>query len=279
MLLGLGTGERRVFDADVDGLVEQAALSPDGRSMATLADEDGVRVGVTDLATGARKPLWSAEGWRSDAGVAWSPDGSLLAVGFIDEEEDRTDTVVLSVADGSVLARYEGLGAPGSPNGVWTGERELLLIEEFSDETVPPLFLHDVATGAVRRFDRAPGQVGGVSAVAAGRLVQRLPGGLFGCALDGSDPAPCSDSPDVRGRVLRRERGVPAAVEPGSGTDGFRPCPISCFLLSRSVPNSLEFFPGSGRTALLGKCRFELDRAYRVHPELREMFRLRSGPE
>ncbi|WP_328953319.1 hypothetical protein [Kitasatospora purpeofusca] len=190
VLLGLGTGERRVFDADVDGLVEQAALSPDGRSMATLADEDGVRVGVTDLATGARKPLWSAEGWRSDAGVAWSPDGSLLAVGFIDEEEDRTDTVVLSVADGSVLARYEGLGAPGSPNGVWTGERELLLIEEFSDETVPPLFLHDVATGAVRRFDRAPGQVGGVSAVAAGRLVQRLPGGLFGCALDGSDPRP-----------------------------------------------------------------------------------------
>ncbi|WP_159400746.1 hypothetical protein [Streptomyces sp. XY431] len=190
VLLGLATGERRVFDADTDGLVEQAALSPDGRSMVTLTDEDGVRVDVTDLGTGARKPLWSAEGWRSDAGMAWSPDGTLLAVGLVDEEEDRTDTVVLSLADGSVLARYEGLAALGSPNGAWTGARELLLVEEFSDESVPPLFLHDVATGGVRRFDRVPGQVGGVSAVAAGRLVQRLPGGLFVCALDGTDPRP-----------------------------------------------------------------------------------------
>ncbi|MDY0814123.1 hypothetical protein [Kitasatospora purpeofusca] len=187
VLLRLATGERRVFDADVDGLVEQAALSPDGRSMATLADEDGVRVDVTDLETGTREPLWSADGWRSDSGVAWSPDGTLLAVGLVDEEEDRTDTVVLSLADGSVLARYEGLAALGSPNGAWTGERELLLVEEFSDESVPPLFLHDVATGGVRRFDRVPGQVGGVSAVAAERLVQRLPGGLFVGALDGTD--------------------------------------------------------------------------------------------
>ncbi|MFB8236595.1 WD40 repeat domain-containing protein [Kitasatospora purpeofusca] len=188
VLLRLATGEKRVFDADADGLVHQAALSPDGRSMATLTDEDCVRVDVTDLGTGARKPLWSTEGWRSDAGLAWSPDGALLAVGCIDEEEDRTDTVVLSLADGSVLARYEGLTALSSPNGAWTGERELLLVEEFPDESVPPLFLHDVATGRVRRFDRVPGQVGGVSAVADGRLVQQLPGGLFGCALDGTDP-------------------------------------------------------------------------------------------
>ncbi|WP_093859034.1 hypothetical protein [Streptomyces sp. TLI_053] len=190
VLLRLATGERQGFDAGTDGLVEQAALSPEGRSMATLVDEDGVRVDVTDLETGARKPLWSAGGWRSDSGVAWSPDGTLLAVGFIDEEQDRTDTVVLSLADGSALARYEGLAALGSPNGAWTGERELLLVEEFSDESIPPLFLHDVATGGVRRFDRVPEHVGGALAVAAGRLVQVLPGGLFGCALDGTDPRP-----------------------------------------------------------------------------------------
>ncbi|MGW2540111.1 hypothetical protein ACWC5I_04370 [Kitasatospora sp. NPDC001574] len=199
VLLCLATRERRVFDADADGLVQHAALSPDGRSMATLADENGVRVGVTDLATGARKPLWSAEGWRSDGGVAWSPDGTLLAVDFIDEKEDRTDTVVLSVADGSVLARYEGLVILGSSNGVWAGGRELLLVEEFPEETVPPLFLHDVTTGSVRRFDQVPSRGGGVSAVTAGRLVQHLPGGLFSCALDRSDPRPVLGLPPTYG--------------------------------------------------------------------------------
>ncbi|MFE7486349.1 hypothetical protein [Kitasatospora sp. NPDC057541] len=186
----LATGRRQLFDAQANGLVYQAALSPDGRSMATVADEDDVRVDITDLTTGVRRPLWSAAGWRSESGVAWSPDGGLVSVSYIDEESDRTDTVVLSVADGSVLTRYDGLGTLGSPNGTWTGERELLLVEEFSEEDVPPLFLQDVATGAVRRFTRAPGYVGGVPAVVGDRLVQRLSAGLFDCALDGTDPHP-----------------------------------------------------------------------------------------
>ncbi|MGW4892753.1 TolB family protein [Kitasatospora sp. NPDC004240] len=190
VLFTLATGERHSHDATAEGGTEFAALSPDGRTLATLTGDD-VRVGVLDLATGARRRIWSAPGWATvEASVSWSPDGRLIAATYV-SEEDVAATIVLSAEDGAEVAHYEGLLTVASPNGTWSGPRELLLLEEDPEEPVAPVLLRDVTSGATRRFDRDPQDAGGLHALAGGRLVELRPGdGLYAHLLDGSDPRP-----------------------------------------------------------------------------------------
>ncbi|MFJ6216130.1 TolB family protein [Streptomyces sp. NPDC092296] len=190
----LATGEQRVFDALADGTARYAALSPDGGRLAVLSDDASevhASVTVTDLAGGAVRRLWLAEGEASAEGaVSWSPDGRLLAVTYLADGEFAA-TAILEVADGRQLAFYDELLTLGSANGSWSDDRELVLVEEDPEEDVPPLFVRDVLSGGTVRHDWNSEQRGGVLAVWDGRLVHDKPGvGLCTTAFDGSDPRP-----------------------------------------------------------------------------------------
>ncbi|MFE5326225.1 TolB family protein [Embleya sp. NPDC056575] len=99
----VATGEQRSFDAHRDGTDWKAALSPDGRAMATLGgDDDSAIVALTDTGTGVRRRLWSSAGLGSalECSIAWSPDGRLVATTYVDDEGHLV-TMVLDTADES----------------------------------------------------------------------------------------------------------------------------------------------------------------------------------
>jgi WD40 repeat protein len=67
--------------ADRAGVVRMVAWAPDGRSLATLAQDSG-QINLWDLATGRKTRTLSGGrfSFRGAAGLAWSPDGRSLAL-------------------------------------------------------------------------------------------------------------------------------------------------------------------------------------------------------
>jgi hypothetical protein len=170
----LATGARQEFTSD-DYM--RAALSPDGTRLAALADlsngpgipgvgDEIAGIELIETGTGARHPLWSAEGYWEEASISWSPDGLLLAATYLTLDDVLT-TVVLDLSGKEVGSYPERVALPG-PHSVWTSDRELIVYPEPDDES--PLMAIDVPTGGERRFTRR--NFDAYLAISGGRVVR-----------------------------------------------------------------------------------------------------------
>lgn len=139
----LATGQRQVFDASADGRTVLAALSPDGRGIATLSlphdpsqphDPDAglAAVGIIDTTTGRQRRLWARPGtWARGSTVSWSPDGQLIAVNYM--TLDEADATVVLDPTGHEVGHYDDVVISTSPNGAWLGPRELICGHDHPD--------------------------------------------------------------------------------------------------------------------------------------------------
>jgi hypothetical protein len=188
------TAERGRITAPQGCFDFRAAVSPDGATIATLSQDDGDSgfVDLIDLATLNRRRLWSCEGGASmhETSIAWSPDGRWLATTYYDAPTDELATAVIDAADGTVVAQHQYRVVLGCPNGTWVDNDRLVLIEDRSDEFVPPLHLLDVTSGSSRRFSRPPQWMHYV-ALLDGRLLARgYAGEMCLTSLDGDGSEP-----------------------------------------------------------------------------------------
>jgi eukaryotic-like serine/threonine-protein kinase len=108
-----GTAERRIGDI-FDG-VGSAALSPDGKRLAAVVNENNNGdVWVFDLARGTRTRLTFDSGW--DVQPRWSPDGRSIYYVTV-----RDGTIRRRAADGTGAEHlvHKGWGPSISPDGKW----------------------------------------------------------------------------------------------------------------------------------------------------------------
>ncbi|WP_214417153.1 PD40 domain-containing protein [Sphaerisporangium fuscum] len=215
VLHALATGARQEFASD-DFM--RAALSPDGTRIAVLADlsngpgipgvgDEIAGITLIETATGARQPLWSAEGYWEEASISWSPDGRLLAATYLTLDDVLT-TVVLDLSGKAIGVHEERVALPG-PHSVWRSDRELIVYPEPDDES--PLIAIDVPTGSERRFTR--GNFSAYLAIAGGRVVRpgSSPERFVTTDLDDADerpfltfhPAVSIDALDIAPSALR----------------------------------------------------------------------------
>jgi dipeptidyl aminopeptidase/acylaminoacyl peptidase len=128
----LASGDQAVFDAVVDGPIEFAAISPNGRNVATLStpydpgsDAPIAAVGLFDVATGQHRRLWATPGYPpAESVVSWSPDSARLAVTYGNPRRGNC-TVVLD-AVGRIVGRYHATQALPSGNGDWLDNEHLI---------------------------------------------------------------------------------------------------------------------------------------------------------
>jgi hypothetical protein len=169
-LHALATGEQRWYPAQADGQDWLAALSPDGKTIATLAtteedlDQGSVVLNVVDVVGGQRRRLVTVPGgFAAECAIAWSPNGQLIAATYLTEDED--DATLILDSDGTVIGRYDD--ARILPGGAWATDRELLCQNGLCE-----LSIVDVADGTSRLLmDGTPPPLG----YAGGRLVGTLP--------------------------------------------------------------------------------------------------------
>jgi hypothetical protein len=203
------SGQHQSFDEGPDGPDIVAALSPDGRHIATLCvaadpaaswiDAPGCAVvSLIDTSTGHRRRVWSGAmdgAWSAESTVSWSPDSNLIAVTYLQwmtGRDDRTDdywwaTAVVDPA-GTLVRHVDGAIPPS--NGAWRGDRELLIDDEGSG--LPPAVL-DVHTGtrrAVTQPDGIPFAVIGDYAVVPDQHARGDMTGLMLCELWGNGRQP-----------------------------------------------------------------------------------------
>jgi hypothetical protein len=139
----LATGQRRWFEADSGAIDRRAAMSPDGRTIATVTtDIDPIHpddpdagiatVDLIDVATGQRHRHWSTPGgWSQESNVSWSPNGQLVAASYL-TMDDQFATIVIDIQTGP-LRHYDRTFILSSSNGVWLNDRELTYINDDFD--------------------------------------------------------------------------------------------------------------------------------------------------
>ena len=123
-----GSGSRMI-DTGMDGGSGRGAWRPDGRHIAVLGAEGAGVVALIADADGTNVRRLPIDGlMKTHAGVAWSPDGTRLALG---EAPASTITVVDIDADGDVIASHElpfdpEIGVEPGPS--WSPDGTLLAV-------------------------------------------------------------------------------------------------------------------------------------------------------
>jgi len=161
----LATGARQEFIADDTW---RAALSPDGKHL------------------GARKPLWSGEGWWEEASISWSPDGHLLAATY-ETVDDVLTTVVVDLS-GKPIGVYDEWGRSSFAALGLAVQPGTDRLSRPDDEM--PFIAIDVTTGNQHRFTRRDFR--GYLAASGGRVVREgsSPGQFATTDLDDGDERP-----------------------------------------------------------------------------------------
>ncbi|MFC7481400.1 TolB family protein [Luedemannella flava] len=169
-----------------------AAVAPDGRTVATLSDDDDevVCIDLVDLEALTRRRAWSGAGGASlnEAVIAWSPSGDMVAATYYLTHIDGVATVIVNVRSGAVLRHYERRAIVGCTNGSWVDDHHVILVDEPSEEFSPPADLVDVRDGSTRRLhsqDRWRNSL----AIVDGRFLSQMYGSsdLYLTDLDGND--------------------------------------------------------------------------------------------
>ncbi len=165
----LATGEQRWLSAHVDGQDWLAALSPDGRTMATLAtadSEDIAFVNVVDIASGQRRRLATVPGgYAAESAVSWSPDSRLIAATYLTHQEE--DATLVIEANGAPVGHFSDAAMLSGSNGTWITAESLACLNSACELTAI-----DVRRGARRPLAAAsPPPL----AIVGDRFVQQLP--------------------------------------------------------------------------------------------------------
>lgn len=166
-LYTLATGQQRWYTGD-DGSDFVAALSPDGRTIATLClpedptapvpDTSLSALNLVDISTGRRQRLWATRGaWSMESAVSWSPDGQMIALTHtvpVPElgGQHNWNTTVVDLT-GAVVWQCLDAAIPPASNGAWVGDRELAFTLDDMDAV---LAVVDVRDGTRRVIGRAP---------------------------------------------------------------------------------------------------------------------------
>ncbi|GGK11092.1 hypothetical protein GCM10010123_46330 [Pilimelia anulata] len=128
-LYTLATAEHVRFDPPDITHPDCAAVSPDGRTIATLTGDISGKpiatIHLLDVATGRWRQVWQEPGLAAvlEGVVAWSPDGSRLAATY--GIGPGWGTVVLDSA-GRKLAYFDETLLPSSGNSAWLDNRRVL---------------------------------------------------------------------------------------------------------------------------------------------------------
>jgi|GEM_PF-30569 len=131
--IDLAGGERRVLTPDVPWDVEEFELSPDGRTIALLTNEDGVGVlRLIDVATGREQPRPRLP-LGVPGGLEWHENGRDL--GFtLDAARSSRDAFSLDVTTGAVTRWTES--ETGGLDASRFSEPELIRFPSFDERTI-----------------------------------------------------------------------------------------------------------------------------------------------
>jgi DNA-binding SARP family transcriptional activator/WD40 repeat protein len=135
------------FPSEIAALVARGAsvpatISADGRTVALLAG-GGVWVWDRSDDLGTARPIPAATA-GSPIAAAVSPDGSLLAVPYLDFGSGVTEIVVFDVPTLSVTDR---LASPRAPIVAFSPDNRMLAIADIAYPRTPTLDVHDLDTG------------------------------------------------------------------------------------------------------------------------------------
>jgi hypothetical protein len=131
-----------------------SALSPDGQEIAVMTcppdpqdpDNDHVSLAAIDIvgvADGERRRIWATRGGIANSGIGWSPDGVLIAMSYLDQDDDTT--VVVDTA-GNLIGHFRRIFMAPSGSTAWLNGHELMCCDEEFELTIV-----DVRTGRRRQ--------------------------------------------------------------------------------------------------------------------------------
>ena len=140
--------DRRGFKAkDLGGAHEfivDPALSPDGRSVAVSARENGgIDIWIYDIARGARTRLTSAE--NVEFRPVWSPTGDELLFQGVFEGEGERSILKRRSDGGGQIEQVSGEGLPAVSD--WSRDGRYIVYERSGEETENDLWYAERATG------------------------------------------------------------------------------------------------------------------------------------
>jgi Tol biopolymer transport system component/imidazolonepropionase-like amidohydrolase len=192
----LETGaERRLTDAG-PGAAFGSALSPDGRRLAYLDQDNALQ--LLDLATGRVRKLADAKGRELVGRPTWSPDNRHLAFNDRGQVNSRfregyNQIRVVNADTGADRfvspAPYESIADRGDSGPVWSPDGRWMAFILRSTLWVLPVEPDGTPTGAARPVTREAADSPSWSGDSK-RLLYIHEGGLKTVALDGTDPRP-----------------------------------------------------------------------------------------
>src|SRR6266545_7484116 len=131
------------------GTESYPALSRDGKQVAYSGRASGgsqsFDIFVRAVAGGAPRRLTSGE--ATDLAPAWSPDGTRLAFGRVEQGKVRYVVMPVSGGDPTVAAEFDGLPESLPPGVAWTRDGQRLAVVGRAGEQAPSILLAPASGG------------------------------------------------------------------------------------------------------------------------------------